>query len=73
MKIEQGKTIVFSIFGSGDELQTPARDGKNIMELLNDLGLYPDDYIVTHEGKPLPIDSQPEHTDYMLYKVPSGG
>ena len=73
MKTEQTGTITFSIFGSTEVLQTPAEDGKNIMELLKDLGLYPDDYIVTRDSKPLPIDSLPEHNDYTLYRVPSGG
>ena len=73
MMIEEGTTVRFQVFGSEKVFKTPARDGEKLLEILDRLGLFPDDYIITYQGSPLPIDSVPEHDDYVIYKVPSGG
>jgi hypothetical protein len=73
MRIEQGFKIRFKVFGTQDVLEAVHEPGASFLDVFKVLGLYPDDYIVTFQGSPLPIDSVPEHDDYVIYKVPSGG
>lgn len=73
MTTEEGPTVRFEVFGSDRVYETRVGDGENMIDVLKRLGLFPDDYIITHQGAPVPIDSFPEQKDYVIYKVPSGG
>lgn len=73
MTTEKGTAVRFQVFGSELVFKTRVGDGEKLLDVLKRLGLFPDDYIITYRGAPLPIDSIPEHDDYVIYKVPSGG
>jgi hypothetical protein len=70
---EEDILIRFKVFGDDKVLEARAEPGNRFIDLFKGLGLYPDDYIITHGGVPVPIDSIPEDNDYTIYKVPSGG
>ena len=70
---KDGMLIRFKVFGSDQVFEAEAEPGKRFLDLFKELGLYPDDYIITLDGVPVPIDSIPEDDDYTIYKVPSGG
>jgi hypothetical protein len=61
------------VFGSEETLVVKVKKGETFLDVLRRKELYPDDYIITDNGNPVPIDGMIERKEYVIYKVPSGG
>jgi sulfur carrier protein ThiS len=73
MRAMHGKiTVVVQLSGKVQEQMIP--EGSTIEDLLSQMNLHPDAYIVTKDSKPVPITRRLEERDMLkLIKVASGG
>lgn len=65
--------VIFKVFGQNEEIKVKAETGSTLEQVLMSMDLIPDDYIITVENTPVPLDSVAGSREYLMYKVPSGG
>jgi len=71
--VMQGKITVV-VQSSGKAHEHTLTEGSTVEDLLSQLNLHPDAYIVTKDSKPIPITRKLEHGEKLkLIKVASGG